>query len=85
MTRDILPIEAALKDPRCPWDNARQIYNLKQRIAPVRDSKGNIVSPGDPELLSCFVRLVNKGSGPLLIDLARLQRIMDKRRLGEAV
>ena len=80
----IKPLRKALDDPRCPFDSEKQVYNTLARARPIIDSAGRVVDPGDPELLSCFIRLAGTTNGPLFLDLERLARLMDKRRLAQA-
>jgi hypothetical protein len=81
--KNLLTIREAVRDPRCPFTNERQLYNARAAAAPVKDSAGRVINEGDPELLSCFVRLNGREVGPLLIDLARMEQIVERRRLSQ--
>ena len=80
-SKDLLPLREATADPRCPWKTERQIYSAKYKARPTLDSKGRVVDPGDPEILSCFIRLNGLRNGALFIDLKRLQQVLESRRL----
>jgi hypothetical protein len=80
----LLPIRQAIHDPRCPYGTERQVYNTIANAKPVTNTVGKVVSRGDPELLACFVRINGGSQGPIYVDLNRLERLMDKRRLGQS-
>ena len=83
MTKNLVTLREAISDPRCPFTSERQLYNARAAAAPKIDSSGRVVDPGDPELLSCFIRLNGRGMGPLVLDLARMAEVMESRRLGQ--
>ena len=80
-TKHLLPLREAITDPRCPFDNERQLYQLKDGAKPTFDSAGKLVDPGDPEILSCFVRPSGRARGPMFLDLSRFEEVMRRRRL----
>jgi hypothetical protein len=83
MTKRFISISTAAEDPDVPWNDAREIYNVLQRIKPIRDSRGNIANAGDPELLSAFLRIAQGDKSPLRLDKIRLNQVLEKRRLSE--
>ena len=83
-SKSLLPLSQAVQDPRCPFSKERQAYNAIAAARPTVDSGGTVLNEGDPELLACFIRLNGTDRGPLFVDLDRLQRLADKRRLSQA-
>lgn len=82
--KSLLPLAQAINDSRCPFVKERQAYNALAAAKPTIDSRGNEIDPGDPELLSCFIRLNGKDRGPLFLDLDRMGQLANARRLGQA-
>jgi hypothetical protein len=76
-----IPLSDAPDDPRCPWKDRRAIYNAKSSATPTVDSRGRIMNRGDPELLSVFIRLGGRERGPVVIDMERLEQVLERRRL----
>jgi hypothetical protein len=84
MAPELVTVNQALKDPRIPFTSRKGLYQTIERARPKRDSKGNVVDPGDPEFLSAFIRPSGRSRGPIFIDVDRLSEVLDKRRLGGA-
>lgn len=79
---ELLTIDQAVEDPRCPWTSRKKVHNAIQGARPIKDTAGNILKPGDPELLSVFVRPYLSQRSPIFIDVQRLGEVLDRRRIG---
>jgi hypothetical protein len=64
-----------------PWQDAEAFRRAQRNARPRRDSVGRLVSEGDPDLASCFVRPGGKLRGPLAVDTRRLAEVLERRRL----
>jgi hypothetical protein len=80
VAKRFLSIPAAAQHPECPFDD-RALRNRLAASKPKIDTSGNVLDPGDPEFLSCFVRTTPTPKGQLLVDMAALLALLDRRRL----
>ena len=77
----LLTVAEAVEDPRTPWRRAKQLYHFVETCRPTRDSKGNVIDRGDPEMLACFIRLSSAPRAALFVDIERLVKVIGSRRL----
>ena len=78
MEKRYLSLAEAAAHPESPWKCAHAVRGAYYRAISRKDTKGRVVDTGDPDLASAFVQLAS--GGPILVDMNRLQEVIDARR-----